>query len=717
MIGDSEVECKAKTSTNGKSSPTATPAKHFELELFQFDRDAAPNDDLLSQLSSLQDKGADSVSPVPSAHVASGYVATLLVNFRTLWQLVQHEVAGVVSAAHIRASVLHVDDFASVLEGLGWFLRFGERLARSDANGSLALRNAVAQKARAYFAEYHRDSFEQFRVRLENETWRRLVVSSATATQIEQLAAPPSAIFSTDDQKLVTDFLRTGELPECLAAKEQGDEEQRKGQDAKVEAVDKETNVDAKTKRTPDDNVTAKKETSVNLPAVAVATSMALAKHMVKYLRLMEAYPAMSAELFDGIEEMRDFFIYTAFVLFGIDRREFFEAGAETAFPALRRVVNEIRDRIDAGTFGSGSIFKRRRVSIIGRQQRPSRRRSAAAPGPVPPSATASNNGRIGPTPPTGPRPNGRQSSPNPAAKSKSKLFAKKEAKKKAEIRVPSLVRLNSKVDIKSRMNLYGFNERLNAGESVVFLTRIVKHMQPRLVRAMPQAMRGSVSSFESDSTLLCREFRALTHKRIARLLIDTPAVSARVASCKWDLRELRSGNNGYVDSIASELRDAMRVIRAHGELPPHIERNALREGVGGIICTLVASFAKITKCTTEGRAAMLLDLNVLKTSLMEATLARPLPKWAHINDFIQAFYITEEEELCKWISAHPGYTLAEYRNIAAVGNAGAALRSRKREKFVHRIEGLCGKDAFQRARAAVQAKVEDEEGGFYESL
>jgi len=295
---------------------------------------------------------------------------------------------------------------------------------------------------------------------------------------------------------------------------------------------------------------------------------------------------------------------------------------------------------------------------------------------------------------------------------------------------IVSLVRLLNKVDLKTRMNVHGYNERLNAAESVVFLVRAFRVMRPRLLKAAgavaPESggeagrrakLRSRVEALERYMVQVCRELRVRTHKTIGRLFIDHGALVQGVAACKWDKNELSSRNHEYVDELVAQLRDAAAVVGAHGDLPPHIERNVWREAVSHVMRSLVDAYARLRKCTTEGRASMSLDLNVLRnqaTKLAPSHL-KQLPLWEFVNDFVKAFYLPEDD-LCKWVAEHPGYTLAQYRNVAAVG-AGASMRSKRRDRLLQRVEAVVRGGEFTRNSRAFDEKQANEDAKLYHTL
>jgi len=436
------------------------------------------------------------------------------------------------------------------------------------------------------------------------------------------------------------------------------------------------------------------------------------------------------------------------------------QAGAETPpFSALRAAALRIRDTIDAGRFGSAALFARRPPTKRGsststREPPPAPPSSAAPPRPpahrkghfrsesssavLSPQARAfrhrggsSEQNRHSLRAPADATSSGstkdRSSSPgrSPArivegvTRATSFMFGSfagpspRESTLGPVVRIPPLVALSQKLDLKSRMNIRGFNERLNAAESTVFLIRVLRAMRPRLVAAATSAgaqMRARVEALERTAIQVIRELRARVHRELTTLFIEEEELTKAIISCKWDIHELSSRNHQYVDQLVNRLRDSAAVMGAHGILPPHLERVVFHKAVAHVMRTLVDSYAQIRKCTTEGRAAMSLDLNVLRSQISKLSKEhlKTLPLWDYANDFIKAYYLPEDD-LCKWVAEHPGYTLNHYRNIAVVG-AGAGMRSKRRERLLQRIESVFKGGEFAKNRRALEASEETEE-------
>jgi len=517
-------------------------------------------------------------------------------------------------------------------------------------------------------------------------------------------------------------------------------------------------------------------------PVIVVSVTIKAAQLMGRYVRLMEAFPESSSALLTGLRQLFDLYVYTVISFFSLNPEELLGCahdnkstigdggggGGDNKIPydLLSKLIERVRGEVDAGAFGSALIFNNK--------DRKSKKTNGK--GSFDHGMTSANGGSsINRSTDNGEEKEKLQhiergggdhlsitqsssaSSSSPqhlmkvavAAAAASRLRKKKNpalisttsffefggglsssgSPNHQQQIIPALVSINEKVDLKSRMNLRGYNERLNAAESVVFLVRVIQSMKGRLQIAAAMGNNNKSSSittttttdtssrvdlFETHTIALCRELRIRTFKTISSLFIKEKASLTKViTSCKWDVNELTSRHHTYIDTLVSEIRDAIAVVGAHGALPLRIEGFVYREAMAYIMRVLVYGYSRIKRCTTEGRASMSLDLNVLRSQvarIVPNNHLKVMPLWEYANDFVKAFYLPEDD-LCKWVAEHPGYSFSQYHNVALLG-AGVNMRTKRREKFLQRIESVFKGGEFARNRraftAAVEAKIDE---------
>jgi len=71
---------------------------------------------------------------------------------------------------------------------------------------------------------------------------------------------------------------------------------------------------------------------------------------------------------------------------------------------------------------------------------------------------------------------------------------------------------------------------------------------------------------------------------------------------------------------------------------------------------TYVSGLANVKKCNQKGRAVMLLDWASFANDLQLLTTIRPLPLAKHVENYMKAYYLSDNEVL-DWLRNHPEYT------------------------------------------------------------
>src|SRR6185437_10016454 len=98
----------------------------------------------------------------------------------------------------------------------------------------------------------------------------------------------------------------------------------------------------------------------------------------------------------------------------------------------------------------------------------------------------------------------------------------------------------------------------------------------------------------------------------------------------------------------------------------------------------LVDAYARSKKCTTEGRGLITLDLSALRSGLEKITTLKPLPHWEYVTQYVNAYYL-QENELLAWVSAHPEYNMAAVVSVANVG-CGASKSAKERLNLIGQV-------------------------------
>jgi hypothetical protein len=640
--------------------------------------------------------GTPSVFEITPAVVSMMREAKTIFNsFRkSVWERVQQRLTSLLScagASRLSNAQLKMQELLHVLNASATFITIGECFSESD---SKALNESIYKKSKEYFENIHRESYVVLRQNMEMDSFDALPVPDDFSTrhvkefrqsralmQARAAAAAQSARLgvrandaSSDRQALFARFVAGEQLFSSLHATSGATlvAESQHGQSD--DAVAEELRA---AEEDIDHRAAARGQNRRVAPIVTLSSNMVL-KCIGKYLNLMESLAPIASDAFDGIVELFDFYLYAVFVLFGVNTQRllslnaagtaggvsgvgapaFYAMGASTGnsgasaagggkgnkedwsfsdrmssfadsmgakLDALKQVGNEgvglaperddrdalewealselkatllgIKDAIDRGTL-AGGLFS------------PAGAKTAAAAGGLRPMGASSNQ---------------------------------------------ALVSLSEAIDLNSTSTFSGLRARCLAVESLDFILSVLKECEARFRAALPRTAQNKVGAFLTRAENTLSDFRGFFYKTVAALPIgDTQAIVADIGRCRWELDEIDSSANAYIDTLTSRLRSYEKVAQSGalgGPLPAHVAASVWREVIVRLQEILVDAYSKVTVCNTEGRAQMSMDTTTLKKEV--DSIAKVKSSFAFVNDFIGAFYLRQDEFL-KWMIDHP---------------------------------------------------------------
>uniref|UniRef100_A0AAR2LAF3 VPS50 EARP/GARPII complex subunit n=1 Tax=Pygocentrus nattereri TaxID=42514 RepID=A0AAR2LAF3_PYGNA len=255
--------------------------------------------------------------------------------------------------------------------------------------------------------------------------------------------------------------------------------------------------------------------------------------------------------------------------------------------------------------------------------------------------------------------------------------------------KVPS-PHLSQLVVLTASGTLYGLAERVVATESLVFLAEQFELLQPHLDTMMPPAKKPFLQQFYSQTVSTASELRKPTYWIVAAKAIDYEQMLLLMAGVKWDIKEIMSQHNVYVDVLLKEfeqfnkrLGDVSRQVRiplpVSNVLWEHCIRLANR--------TLVEGYANVKKCSNEGRALMQLDFQQFLMKLEKLTDLRPIPDKEFVETYIKAYYLTEND-MEQFIKNHREYSMKQLANLVNVC-LGSHINKKARQKLLAAIDDI----------------------------
>ncbi|XP_017725786.1 PREDICTED: syndetin isoform X1 [Rhinopithecus bieti] len=185
-------------------------------------------------------------------------------------------------------------------------------------------------------------------------------------------------------------------------------------------------------------------------------------------------------------------------------------------------------------------------------------------------------------------------------------LTAAEERKEK----VPS-PHLSQLVVLTSGDTLYGLAERVVATESLVFLAEQFEFLQPHLDAVMPAVKKPFLQQFYSQTVSTASELRKPIYWIVAGKALDYEQMLLLMANVKWDVKEIMSQHNIYVDALLKEFEQFNRRLNEVSKrvrIPLPVSNILWEHCIRLANRTIVEGYANVKKCSNEGRALMQLD-------------------------------------------------------------------------------------------------------------
>lgn len=195
--------------------------------------------------------------------------------------------------------------------------------------------------------------------------------------------------------------------------------------------------------------------------------------------------------------------------------------------------------------------------------------------------------------------------------------------------------------------------ERTVAAESLVFLLEVLKNSRSVIQYGVSEAQFETFEAKISEFTACVAQVRSFVYASTAPELIRMHDIPQMIIDTTWDLSHLSEGQNTYVMTIIRVCGSFWGSLPnlANATIPASVCDEIWNFIIRAIMESLVEGYAKVTNCTTEGRALMSMDLQGLLKGLdsINSTSSTNLYGRSYVNNFIQAFYYNPED-LHQWI-------------------------------------------------------------------
>lgn len=603
-----------------------------------------------------------------------------------VWARCQTRMGSLLAAAKLTTGTTNLEHFLTILNAGYKLITIGEHLSGEPAEG---LRDSLEQKSAEYVRNFHKETLESLRTTLENDLWRCLPLKDTFSFRDVKemrpfLDAPvPTApspkprtrhlngdstisdeLSSMQADVLVNFFAGTNlfrpAAPRPVAVEKDATQlaaERAKERERQFElkfSLPKDVpSADALQKSEADDRA---RETP---PPTVTSATLNVARFIGRYLHIMRELPPLSVDVYKALREVFDFYLYTVFTLFGISASRFFGSKMnKRLYPALREAVNNVKDRVVKGEFGGG---------VFDEYKAPEPEAEVVAE--LEPATPANKMLQVS-----------QAFNRVVQAKRRGSVMVKAEATPEPH---PEMVKLQETIDLNNRQNLYGTVERTVAAESVVFLSQLFDAMCAESL--LPEQEQYRVDELRVYAKQVSADFKSYIYRNLAPFVLPFDTVNSHLNTCKWDIKELQTDTNSYVDALLTALKTSKNTVFARGGLPPHVMAVLWGETAQYVAEQLVIGYSAVKKCTFEGRALMTQDLTMLRQGLERLTDLAPLPGWHVVDDYVKAYYLPEADFMT-WMQEHTCYSASQFIALASLG-PGAKLRGAAKKDFLRRVK------------------------------
>ncbi|KAJ9540508.1 hypothetical protein OSB04_027014 [Centaurea solstitialis] len=597
---------------------------------------------------------------------ATVYVSQTLQRGRNyLWQLATSRVSVLLSSAAVSSASIH--QFLKIYEDLNIFILAGEAFCGTEA---VEFRQKVKAFCENYYIAFHRQNIQALKMVLEKESWFMLPPETIQVVSFAGLVGDGAALISqtaTSSHKSAglmktgpkqggfSHWIRSGNpfcsqddskcdgaplhgvsaVSEELNGKINGashrndpsrnsdanpsnghaDASEDENEDLLADFIDEDSQLPSRTFKPKHSSNHTLPSSSEDMRA-HTGSSICVLRLMDKYARLMQRLEIINVELFKGICQLFGIFFYFVFESFGHQNTNPGGKGNNEALTyrlktALSRIYQDCGQWIKSSS-PSDSFFSHSPMNM------PFSHMDIT---PTPPSANSSH------IPGTS--------------------FGLKERCAGADtISLVAHLLYKFKAHLQSILLM---NNATVLEEFYSHLVHVVLDMSISIGVPIPFCTVDLNVKFKVDSV---PDLTQQIHRTTAKLLFHISGYADRIASAKWEVKELGMEHNGYVDLLLGEFKH-YRTRLAHGGIRVEVQDLLIEYGLETISETLVEGLSRVKRCSDEGRALMLLDLQVLINGLQHFVTVSVKPKLQAVETFIKAYYLPETEYV-HWARAHP---------------------------------------------------------------
>ncbi|XP_015231998.1 PREDICTED: syndetin isoform X1 [Cyprinodon variegatus] len=628
----------------------------------------------------------DSAAEPDELNVDRSYVKKKLEHGLTrIWQDVQLKVKVYILGTDM--SNFKYDDFIVVLDVISRLMQVGEEFCGSKSE---VLQESIKRQSVNYFKNYHRARLEELRMFLENETWELCPVkSNFNISQLHEFKfmgqcrspsvspsrqAASSVPPALEELSLFQQYHQDGnpfemhienkeeETEDVLASNGYESDELEKSvyqdydsdsdvpDELKQDFVDEQTG-DVPLKSVSRETIRSKKKSDYNLSKASAPiltnTTLNVIRLVGKYMQMMNILKPIAFDVIHCVSQLFDYYLYAVYTFFGRN---------DMPIPSPSLPTYSGREAVPARVVGPACLYESSGLGLISSRLRTTLNRIQESLIDMDP--VGETVGVHGPP-----------------------------EDRKEKVPIPHLSQM---VVLTDSGTLYGLAQRVVATESLVFLAEQFESLQSHLDTMMPAAKKPFLQQFYSQTVSTASELRKPIYWIVAAKAIDYEQMLLMMAGVKWDIKEIMSQHNVYVDVLLKEFEQfnkRLGDVSRHVRIPLPVSNVLWEHCIRLANRTLVEGYANVKKCSNEGRALMQLDFQQFLMKLEKLTDLRPIPDKEFVETYIKAYYLTEND-MEQFIKNHREYSMKQLANLVNVC-LGSHINKKARQKLLAAIDDI----------------------------
>ena len=131
---------------------------------------------------------------------------------------------------------------------------------------------------------------------------------------------------------------------------------------------------------------------------------------------------------------------------------------------------------------------------------------------------------------------------------------------------------------------------------------------------------------------------------------------------------------NQYVHDMLATFKDFFQKLKSDdlAAVSEDVRQTIIESGITMGMKVLIEGYARVTKCTNEGRVKMAFDVKKFQMGLQDLTQLRPIPGVILVEEYVGGYMefvgATDELKVLEWITKHVHcYTEEQVKSLLTV--------------------------------------------------